>query len=541
MTAQRHGAVESGIRRLDHLTTADVVVDGRRVSYASGGTGLPVLFLHGWGLDHSVYRSALRRLVSRGCRVLAPSMPGFGTTAELPQRERSLGGYATWVAKFLDAVGVTEPVLVLGHSFGGGVATRFAYDFTARTRYLVLLNSVGDPASFPLTGVRGLRSLSVADVGRQLRSLTKITLRSITSALAAQEVFIANIVRNPLVLAQVAWIAMSADLSVEMAELAERQLPVLVLWSEQDGVIPMAAFDTFCSAFGTDGHVVGGGHSWLLANPDVFGEVLDNVIHVQIAQHGMQTATANTAQLRELLRPTSVPKRIVMALIDGVSPLWVLSEHPTVLAADLALCYPKLRPGEVRAVARVMPTPNTFRLTVIAKDRRGLLADTAATLASERISIVAASVTTWPKEGLALHSMTVQSETGFDDRRWETIGVRLREMALGRPPFDWYLPSGRATVTQTGEASGQSVVRVTAPDRLGLLSSVSRWFADHDISIEAADIHTMNGVVRDVFLVDGEFDIAELERHLSGPSPTVSSRVVDMLSSLLPCRRSLFR
>lgn len=535
MTAQRQGRVDSGTRRLDHLTTAEVTVDGRRVSYASGGAGLPVVFLHGWGLDHSVYRPALRRLVTRGCHVIAPSLPGFGNTAELPPKQRSLEGYAAWVAQFLEELEVEEPVLVLGHSFGGGVATRFAYDFTDRVRYLVLLNSVGDPSSFPLTGVRRLKSFGLADAARQVRNLTKITPRSITSAIAAQEAFVTNIVRNPMALAQVAWIAMSADLSFEMSELAERHLPVLVLWSEQDGVIPMAAFDTFCSAFGTDGHVVSGGHSWLLANPDVFGEVLDNVIQVQITEHGSQTATANTGQLRELLRPTSVPRRVVMALLDGVSPLWVMSEAPAVLAADLALCHPRLRPGEVRAVARAMPAPNTFRLTVVAKDRRGLLADTAATLASERISIVAASVTTWPDEGLALHSMTVHSDTGFDEQRWSTIGERLREMASGRPPLDWYLPTGRASVSRTGEADGKSVVRVTAPDRLGLLSSVSRWFADHEVSIEAADIHTTNGVVRDVFLVDGEFDIGDLERHLSGPSPTITSRFVGAFGSLLPC------
>ena len=54
-----------------------------------------------------------------------------------------LAGYAAWVAGFLDAVGVDEPVFVIGHSFGGGVAIQLAHDFPDRVSYLVLVNSVG--------------------------------------------------------------------------------------------------------------------------------------------------------------------------------------------------------------------------------------------------------------------------------------------------------------------------------------------------------------------------------------------------------------
>src|SRR6478735_10981544 len=100
----------------DHLATKSVLVDGRRVAYATGGRGLPVLFLHGWGLDHEAYVRSLRRLTARGCRVVAPSLPGFGHSEELPVLQRTLAGYAAWVERFLDAVGMDEAVLVLGHS-----------------------------------------------------------------------------------------------------------------------------------------------------------------------------------------------------------------------------------------------------------------------------------------------------------------------------------------------------------------------------------------------------------------------------------------
>jgi hypothetical protein len=62
--------------------------------------------------------------------------------------------------------------------------------------------------------------------------------------------------------------------------LRERELPVVALWGRSDGVIPRASFDALCAAIGTEGEVVDGAHSWLLADPDAFGEVMTNVVSV---------------------------------------------------------------------------------------------------------------------------------------------------------------------------------------------------------------------------------------------------------------------
>ena len=70
-------------------------------------------------------------------------------------------------------------------------------------------------------------------------------------------------------------------------------------------------------------------------------------------------------------------------------------------------------------------------------------------------------------------------------------------------------------MTVTGEGDGRSVVRVTAPDRIGLLSAVCRWFADNGVSVEAASISTVDGIAKDVFLVDGDCDVDALARQLS--------------------------
>src|SRR3974390_1747629 len=114
--------------------------------YGEAGTGAPVLFLHGWGLDHKAYKRALSRLVRAGLHVYAPALPGFGGTVGLAGPSIGLHDYGDWVAAFLASVGVEEPVIAMGHSFGGGVAVALAHDHIERVRALVLINSVGGSA-----------------------------------------------------------------------------------------------------------------------------------------------------------------------------------------------------------------------------------------------------------------------------------------------------------------------------------------------------------------------------------------------------------
>ena len=230
-----------------------------------------------------------------------------------------------------------------------------------------------------------------------------------------------------------------------------------------------------------------------------------------------------------------MPRRVASRLLADVSALWVLSEAPAVLAADVALCHPPLRPDEIRAVARPIPFTSDFRLTVVAHDRPGLLADTTAVLARAELPIVAASATTWPG-GLALHAVTVRAGHVLDARRWRTLGDELRSMTGASRDELPFRGSGRATVTRTGAGTTSSIVRVTATDEPGLLAAITRWFADAGVSIHAADVATEGTTARDVFLVDGDCDTASLARHLSRAAPascgsTVAAFLRDVVTS----------
>lgn len=301
------------VPRVDHLVWKRTSVLGRVALYgaAGKGTGVPVVFLHGWALGSHTYKRALKRLVHLGCQVYAPAMPGFGGTADLPGADMSLDGYARWVDAFLDAIALEGPVILVGHSFGGGVAIQTAHDFPHRVRTLVLVNSIGGSA-WATSGstVKSMADRPLWDWGlhfpRDILPLPQI--RRVLPVIL--EDALPNVVRNPRAVWRVGHLARRADLTPELEELKRRKLPVVVLWGEDDRIITRDSFDALCRAIGSPGAVVSGNHSWLLADPDSFGEVMTNVIGVA------QVAREEEAVLpgRRSRRPRS------LASLEGARP-----------------------------------------------------------------------------------------------------------------------------------------------------------------------------------------------------------------------------
>jgi pimeloyl-ACP methyl ester carboxylesterase len=278
-----------------HLSWHRTTVDGRQAWYGAAGEGPPLVFLHGWGLGYRSYKQALKHLVLQGHRVIAPALPGFGDTAPLPEPECSLAGYARWLDRFLTAVGVEEPVQLVGHSFGGGVAIQAAHDLPDRVACLVLVNSIGGSAwGHHGSAVRSMVERPIWDWGlhlprdllpaRQLRRVLPVIL----------EDAVPNLVRRPRVLWRVSKVVRAADLTHELDDLRERALPIAILWGEADRVLTWASFESLRDAAGVDDEacvVVPGSHGWLLADPAAFGEVMTNVRGILSAQVRQRAAT----------------------------------------------------------------------------------------------------------------------------------------------------------------------------------------------------------------------------------------------------------
>lgn len=265
-----------------HLVWEETTVQDRPAVYGSAGEGRTVVFLHGWGLDHKAYKRALRRLVQRGLRVVAPAMPGFGGSANLPRDRCTIEGYAAWVDDLLEVVGVGSGVVAMGHSFGGGVAIVLAHRYPRRVGGLVLINSIGSSA---WTGsgstIRSMAQRPLWDWGvhfpGDLWPLGQA--RKVLPVILAEAV--PNLARDPRSFFRVAGMARRADLTDELEDLKRRRLPVLVLWGSRDRIITRTAFEEMCRVLGGPRALtVEGTHAWLIADPDALGEVMTNVVEI---------------------------------------------------------------------------------------------------------------------------------------------------------------------------------------------------------------------------------------------------------------------
>ncbi len=115
-----------------------IKLNGIELAYERRGKGTPLMLIHGYPLDHSIWNEVAAQLENDFALIL-PDLRGFGesTTIESPY---SISDIANDLAALLDSLGVEQTALA-GHSMGGYVALAFAKAFPQRVSGLALVSS----------------------------------------------------------------------------------------------------------------------------------------------------------------------------------------------------------------------------------------------------------------------------------------------------------------------------------------------------------------------------------------------------------------
>jgi pimeloyl-ACP methyl ester carboxylesterase len=228
-----------------------IVVHGYRRAFRISGSGPALLLLHGLACDSSTWRDVIPSL-SEHFTVIAPDLLGHGES-DKPDADYSLGGYANGMRDLLTILGI-DRVTVVGHSFGGGVAMQFAYQFPDRTERVVLISTGGlgkevTPLIRFLTVPGSSAAIAAATFGPwrslvsgALRSLSRLPISAtrdldevarIYEALAdpGQRTAVQRVTSHVL-----NWRGQYVTMT-DRSYLA-RLMPVLVIWGRQDMVIP---------------------------------------------------------------------------------------------------------------------------------------------------------------------------------------------------------------------------------------------------------------------------------------------------------------
>ena len=115
-----------------------VRIDDIQMAYTDVGLGRPVVLIHGYPFNRSLWNEQVAAL-SSSYRVITPDLRGFGETDASPG-PATMNRMADDVARLMDHLGISQAVIG-GLSMGGYVALAFYKQFPSRVRALVLADT----------------------------------------------------------------------------------------------------------------------------------------------------------------------------------------------------------------------------------------------------------------------------------------------------------------------------------------------------------------------------------------------------------------
>jgi pimeloyl-ACP methyl ester carboxylesterase len=117
----------------------EVPITGGVLHLAEVGRGRPLLLVHGFPLDHSMWEAQLSEL-GDAARLLAPDLRGFGQSS-VSAGTVTMERMADDLAELLDGLGIAEPIVLCGLSMGGYVAWQFVRKHGQRLAGLILCDT----------------------------------------------------------------------------------------------------------------------------------------------------------------------------------------------------------------------------------------------------------------------------------------------------------------------------------------------------------------------------------------------------------------
>ncbi|HKP89263.1 MAG TPA: alpha/beta fold hydrolase, partial [Thermoleophilaceae bacterium] len=263
----------------------DVLIEGRRVHYVDmgAGAGPPIVLVHGLAGNWQNWIENLPCL-ARERRVLALDLPGFGQS-ERPAGRITMEGYGRTVDAFAEALDLGEISLV-GNSMGGFVAAETAIQAPGRVERLVLISAAGittntlrrEPVMVwgrvaMMAGARGAAEKRMAVARPRLRHAVYSTIMRHPSRLAPETLWE---ISEGAGRSAFRW-ALEAILDYDYRErLGEIRAPTLVVWGENDMLVPVKDADEYERLIPGARKVVlaDTGHMAMVERPPTFNRML---------------------------------------------------------------------------------------------------------------------------------------------------------------------------------------------------------------------------------------------------------------------------
>ncbi len=184
-----------------------------------------VIWLHGWGRSGSDFASSAGQLAAHGFASLSLDLPGFGSSP-IPLQAGGARHYAQLLIPILKEMG-SAPVILVGHSFGGRIASVLATEVPDRVAGVLF---IGAPLVKLQSGTKSPVGYRLVKTARALGLVSEAKLERARQKYGSADYRAAQGVMREVLVATV-------NESYE-AELATIHQPVLALWGSEDRDVP---------------------------------------------------------------------------------------------------------------------------------------------------------------------------------------------------------------------------------------------------------------------------------------------------------------
>lgn len=223
-------------------------------------SGRTLVLIHGSNASLHTWQPWVDRL-QNDYRIISLDLPGHGLTGANPSGHYDSASYVDVVDHVLQRLGVTHAVIA-GNSMGGGVSWNYALRHPEKVDGLVLIDAAGAPSAtsrhmpigFRLARIPVLRNLAGIITPRSLFAASlKTSVYNPAFATPAMVDRYWELNRYPgnraATMARFAQMPQNRPASAQ--RLAAIKVPVLILWGQEDNLIPVAAAHWFHTALPT--------------------------------------------------------------------------------------------------------------------------------------------------------------------------------------------------------------------------------------------------------------------------------------------------
>jgi len=236
-----------GMRKDAGLTLKTVNIPDFKIAYFEGGTGEPIIMLHGFGADKDNWLKFAKYFTS-GYRVIIPDLPGFGESSKPENAQYSIMAQVGKLNMLIQELKLTD-FHIVGNSMGGNIAGAFAATHPEMVRTLGLFDAGGvtSPVKSELqllkeTGINPLIVNNVEDYDRLLafNFYKPFPIPSFIKKVLAEKAVKASEFNQKIFKE-----SLEADFLALESKLGMIKAPTLIVWGDSDRVIHVSSVPVF--------------------------------------------------------------------------------------------------------------------------------------------------------------------------------------------------------------------------------------------------------------------------------------------------------